>query len=130
MSRTNFEEKVRTNRLLFIDELIRSGSYPNAATLAKKTEVTPGLFCVILITSVFFIMPPLPTMPGSAGIITRKITFLSKASSSPRESFFPWPSLIPCLTNTATPPWKKTCAIFSKKLSIPCPIKLLWIPIF
>jgi predicted DNA-binding transcriptional regulator YafY len=40
MGKTNFEEKVRTNRLLFIDELIRSGSYPNAASLAEKTEVT------------------------------------------------------------------------------------------
>jgi predicted DNA-binding transcriptional regulator YafY len=40
MGGKNFEEKVRTNRLLFIDEHIRSGSYPNASSLAKKTEVT------------------------------------------------------------------------------------------
>ena len=41
MGRSNFEEKVRTNRILLIDELIRSGSYPNAASMAKKMEVTP-----------------------------------------------------------------------------------------
>jgi predicted DNA-binding transcriptional regulator YafY len=35
------EEKVRTNRLLYIDDLIRSGAYPNAVSLARKTEVTP-----------------------------------------------------------------------------------------
>jgi predicted DNA-binding transcriptional regulator YafY len=41
MPKQLFEEKVRTNRLLFIDELIRSEAYPNASTLAKKAEVTP-----------------------------------------------------------------------------------------
>jgi predicted DNA-binding transcriptional regulator YafY len=41
MSKPFFEEKVRTNRLLFIDERIRSGTYPNASTLAKKAEVAP-----------------------------------------------------------------------------------------
>ena len=34
------EEKVRTNRILMVDEAIRSGSYPNAAKLARKAEVT------------------------------------------------------------------------------------------
>jgi predicted DNA-binding transcriptional regulator YafY len=34
------EEKVRTNRILMIDEAIRSGSYPNIAKLARKAEVT------------------------------------------------------------------------------------------
>ena len=33
------EEKVRINRILLIDEAIRSGSYPSVAKLAKKTEV-------------------------------------------------------------------------------------------
>jgi predicted DNA-binding transcriptional regulator YafY len=40
MAKTVFEEKVRTNRLLMIDERIRSGSYPNADTLAGKAEVS------------------------------------------------------------------------------------------
>jgi predicted DNA-binding transcriptional regulator YafY len=41
MSKPLFEEKVRTNRLLFIDQIIRSETYPNASTLAKKAEVAP-----------------------------------------------------------------------------------------
>jgi predicted DNA-binding transcriptional regulator YafY len=41
MPKQLFEEKVRTNRLLLIDDLIRSGVYPNASTLSKKAEVTP-----------------------------------------------------------------------------------------
>jgi predicted DNA-binding transcriptional regulator YafY len=41
MGRTFFEEKVRSSRILLIDEKIRSGQYPNSNTLAKLTEVTP-----------------------------------------------------------------------------------------
>ena len=40
MGRSHFEEKVRTNRVLLIDELIRSGSYPNAASMSRKMEVS------------------------------------------------------------------------------------------
>ncbi len=40
MGRTHSEEKVRTNRILLIDELIRSGKYPNADSMSKKMEVT------------------------------------------------------------------------------------------
>jgi len=40
MGRSHFEEKVRTNRILLIDELIRSGSYPNAVSMSKKMEVS------------------------------------------------------------------------------------------
>jgi predicted DNA-binding transcriptional regulator YafY len=35
-----FEEKVRTSRILMIDEEIRSGAYPNSVSLARKVEVT------------------------------------------------------------------------------------------
>jgi hypothetical protein len=34
------EEKVRINRILMIDDAIRSGSYPSIAKLARKAEVT------------------------------------------------------------------------------------------
>jgi predicted DNA-binding transcriptional regulator YafY len=34
------EEKLKTYRILFIDEAIRSGSYPNSETLAQKLEVS------------------------------------------------------------------------------------------
>ena len=34
------EEKVRVNRVLMIDEAIRSGSYPSIEKLAKQSEVT------------------------------------------------------------------------------------------
>ena len=34
------EEKVRVNRVLMIDEAIRSGAYPAIADLARKSEVT------------------------------------------------------------------------------------------
>jgi predicted DNA-binding transcriptional regulator YafY len=40
MGKPFFEEKVRVNRILLIDELIRSGAYPNASTLAATVEVT------------------------------------------------------------------------------------------
>jgi len=40
MGRSHFEEKLRTNRILLIDELIRSGSYPNAVSMSKKMEVS------------------------------------------------------------------------------------------
>ncbi|MDR1948144.1 MAG: WYL domain-containing protein, partial [Spirochaetaceae bacterium] len=35
------EEKLKSYRILLIDEAIRSGSYPNAETLAPKLEVSP-----------------------------------------------------------------------------------------
>ena len=35
------EEKVRINRVLMIDEAIRSGRYPSIAKLARKAEVNP-----------------------------------------------------------------------------------------
>jgi hypothetical protein len=34
-----FEEKVRTTRILLLDEEIRSGSYPNTDVLAAKAEL-------------------------------------------------------------------------------------------
>jgi len=37
--RKSAEEKVRINRILMIDDAIRSGSYPSVAKLAKKSEV-------------------------------------------------------------------------------------------
>jgi predicted DNA-binding transcriptional regulator YafY len=37
---TNFEQKVMVNRILAVDGLIREGNYPNAATIARKLEVT------------------------------------------------------------------------------------------
>lgn len=40
MGRSHFEEKVRTNRILLIDELIRSKTYPNAASMSQKMEVS------------------------------------------------------------------------------------------
>jgi predicted DNA-binding transcriptional regulator YafY len=40
MGSPHFEEKVKTSRILAIDSLIRSGSYPNAASMAKKMEVS------------------------------------------------------------------------------------------
>ena len=40
MGRSCFEEKVRINRILLIDKLIRSGSYPNAESMSKKMEVS------------------------------------------------------------------------------------------
>ena len=40
MAGLNLEHKVRTNRLLMIDRLIREGTYPNTETLAAKVEVT------------------------------------------------------------------------------------------
>ncbi|WP_010257557.1 helix-turn-helix transcriptional regulator [Treponema primitia] len=39
MPSRQFEEKVRINRILVIDEMIRSGRYPNASVLADRTEV-------------------------------------------------------------------------------------------
>jgi predicted DNA-binding transcriptional regulator YafY len=39
MNRKNFEEKVKINRILKIDEEIRSGKYPNSTSLAEKLEV-------------------------------------------------------------------------------------------
>jgi predicted DNA-binding transcriptional regulator YafY len=41
MSKPLFEEKDRINRLIFIDDRIRSGAYPNASALAEKAEVAP-----------------------------------------------------------------------------------------
>ncbi|GHU66178.1 hypothetical protein FACS189447_06490 [Spirochaetia bacterium] len=41
MAATKYEEKVRNNRILKIDDAIRSGTYPNIASLAAKTEVNP-----------------------------------------------------------------------------------------
>jgi predicted DNA-binding transcriptional regulator YafY len=35
------EEKVRMNRILMVDEAIRSGSYPSVAKLAQRIEVNP-----------------------------------------------------------------------------------------
>jgi proteasome accessory factor B len=35
------EEKVRINRILMLDDAIRSGSYPNATILAQKADVNP-----------------------------------------------------------------------------------------
>jgi proteasome accessory factor B len=40
MNRKNAEEKVRISRILTIDDAIRSKTYPNAVTLAKKLEVS------------------------------------------------------------------------------------------
>jgi predicted DNA-binding transcriptional regulator YafY len=40
MNKKNAEEKVRVNRVLMIDDAIRSGRYPNATDLAAKAEVT------------------------------------------------------------------------------------------
>jgi predicted DNA-binding transcriptional regulator YafY len=40
MNRKNAEEKVRVNRILKIDDAIRTKTYPNAVALAKKLEVT------------------------------------------------------------------------------------------
>jgi predicted DNA-binding transcriptional regulator YafY len=34
------EQKVRTNRILAVDSLIREGKYPNASTIARRLEVT------------------------------------------------------------------------------------------
>jgi predicted DNA-binding transcriptional regulator YafY len=34
------EQKVMGNRILAVDSLIREGNYPNAATIARKLEVT------------------------------------------------------------------------------------------
>jgi predicted DNA-binding transcriptional regulator YafY len=34
------EQKVRTNRILAVDSLIRAGKYPNASTIARRLEVT------------------------------------------------------------------------------------------
>lgn len=39
MAKGNQEEKVRVNRILMIDDAIRSGAYPNADKLAEKAEV-------------------------------------------------------------------------------------------
>jgi len=39
MPKKSAEEKVRVNRILWIDEAVRSGSYPSISKLAKKTEV-------------------------------------------------------------------------------------------
>jgi predicted DNA-binding transcriptional regulator YafY len=39
VTRKTFEEKVKANRLLMIDEAIRSGTYPGTARLARLTEV-------------------------------------------------------------------------------------------
>jgi predicted DNA-binding transcriptional regulator YafY len=39
MSAKRAEEKVRINRILMIDEAIRSGAFPSIAKLARKTEV-------------------------------------------------------------------------------------------
>ena len=39
MPKKSAEEKVKINRILIIDEAIRSGSYPSIAELAEKTEV-------------------------------------------------------------------------------------------
>ena len=41
MSGSIFEEKVRAFRLMQIDEMIRCGKFPNATSIAKKTEVSP-----------------------------------------------------------------------------------------
>ncbi|GHU26095.1 WYL domain-containing protein [Spirochaetia bacterium] len=44
MARTkggNIAQKVMVNRILAVDSLIREGGFPNAATLAKKLEMTP-----------------------------------------------------------------------------------------
>jgi predicted DNA-binding transcriptional regulator YafY len=40
MAGLNLEQKVRTNRLLMIDRLIREGKYPNTDRLAELVEVT------------------------------------------------------------------------------------------
>jgi predicted DNA-binding transcriptional regulator YafY len=40
MAGLNLEQKVRTNRILAVDSLIRAGKYPNATTIAKRLEVT------------------------------------------------------------------------------------------
>ncbi|MDR0710341.1 MAG: HTH domain-containing protein, partial [Spirochaetaceae bacterium] len=34
------EQKVRTNRILAVDSLIREGKYPNATAIARRLEVT------------------------------------------------------------------------------------------
>jgi predicted DNA-binding transcriptional regulator YafY len=34
------EQKVRTNRILAVDSLIRAGTYLNATTIARRLEVT------------------------------------------------------------------------------------------
>ncbi|MDR2477982.1 MAG: YafY family transcriptional regulator [Treponema sp.] len=41
MAGLNLEHKVRTNRLLTIDRIIREGKYPNTDRLAELVEVTP-----------------------------------------------------------------------------------------
>jgi predicted DNA-binding transcriptional regulator YafY len=38
--RKPMEQKVRTNRILAIDTLIRDGKYPNASTMARRPEIT------------------------------------------------------------------------------------------
>ena len=40
MAGLNLEQKVRTNRILMIDRLIREGKYPNTEKLTEKLEVT------------------------------------------------------------------------------------------
>jgi predicted DNA-binding transcriptional regulator YafY len=40
MAGLNLEQKVRTNRILAVDALIRAGKYPNASTIARRLEVT------------------------------------------------------------------------------------------
>jgi predicted DNA-binding transcriptional regulator YafY len=40
MAGLNLEQKVRTNRILAVDSLIRAGKYPNATTIARRLEVT------------------------------------------------------------------------------------------
>jgi hypothetical protein len=102
MSRTNFEEKVRKNRLFFIDELIHSGSYSNATILAKITEITPWtILCDTNYLHSFYHIPFAYDAWRRGYYYTKNNFFIKSVLLSEGEPFFLALFNLLLLTNTA-----------------------------
>jgi predicted DNA-binding transcriptional regulator YafY len=113
------EEKVRINRILMIDEAIRSGRFPNAQTLADMAEVHRRTILRDIDYLRDMYRAPIEYDARERGFFYTETNFFIKSVILSEGELFSL-ALTAYSNNTRIRRLKKDCASFSRKSSNPC----------